>query len=63
MVSFVMDGLLLQLRGLSQKRQVPGAMIGLQHNFGIGGAAIVTLYKKYHKEVISKLWDSKIKVV
>ena len=39
---------LLQLRGLSQKRQVPGAQVALQQNFGIGGAAVVTLYKKYH---------------
>ena len=39
--------LYMQLRGLSGKRQVPGAEVGLQHNFGIGGAAVVTLYKKY----------------
>jgi sterol carrier protein 2 len=35
-----------QLRGLAGKRQVPGAKIALQHNLGLGGAAVVTLYKK-----------------
>jgi len=36
-----------QLRGMAGKRQVDGARVGMQHNFGIGGAAVVTLYKKY----------------
>ena len=35
-----------QLRGQCGKRQVEGARIGLQHNIGIGGAAVVGLYKK-----------------
>jgi sterol carrier protein 2 len=35
-----------QLRGLSEKRQVPGAKVALQHNLGLGGAAVVTVYKK-----------------
>jgi len=35
-----------QLRGMCGKRQVSGAKIGLQHNIGLGGAAIVGLYKK-----------------
>ncbi|CAH2310862.1 non-specific lipid-transfer [Pelobates cultripes] len=34
-----------QLRGLAGPRQVPGAKIGLQHNIGLGGAAVVTLYR------------------
>lgn len=33
-----------QLRGRAQARQVPGARLGLQHNLGLGGAAVVTLY-------------------
>ena len=37
-----------QLRGESGKRQVEGARIGMQHNFGIGGAAVVTMYGKYN---------------
>lgn len=35
-----------QLRGLSGKRQVEGARLGLQHNVGIGGACVVTLYER-----------------
>ena len=35
-----------QLRGEAQKRQVEGAKIGLQHNLGLGGAAVVTAYRK-----------------
>jgi acetyl-CoA acyltransferase len=35
-----------QLRGLSEKRQVSGAKAALQHNLGLGGAAVVTIYKK-----------------
>jgi acetyl-CoA acetyltransferase len=33
-----------QLRGTAEKRQVPGARLALQHNAGLGGAAVVTLY-------------------
>lgn len=35
-----------QLRGEAGKRQVDGARIALQHNFGVGGAAVVTLYTR-----------------
>ena len=35
-----------QLRGESDKRQVEGAKIALQHNLGLGGAAVVTMYRK-----------------
>ncbi|MCC6639741.1 MAG: lipid-transfer protein [Deltaproteobacteria bacterium] len=35
-----------QLRGLAEKRQVAGAKVALQHNLGLGGAAVVTLYRK-----------------
>ncbi|XP_053325147.1 sterol carrier protein 2 [Spea bombifrons] len=34
-----------QLRGQAGRRQVPGAKIALQHNIGLGGAVVVTLYK------------------
>jgi sterol carrier protein 2 len=34
-----------QLRGLADKRQVPGAKIALQHNVGLGGVVVVTLYR------------------
>jgi len=35
-----------QLRGEAAKRQVPGAKLALQHNLGLGGAAVVTVYRK-----------------
>jgi sterol carrier protein 2 len=38
--------LVWQLRGQADKRQVKGAKVGLQHNLGLGGAAVVTLYRK-----------------
>jgi len=34
-----------QLRGEAQERQVEGAKVALQHNIGIGGAAVVTMYR------------------
>jgi sterol carrier protein 2 len=33
-----------QLRGAADKRQVEGARYGLQHNIGLGGACVVTLF-------------------
>ena len=35
-----------QLRGEADKRQVSGAKIALQHNLGLGGAAVVTMYRR-----------------
>jgi acetyl-CoA acetyltransferase len=35
-----------QLRGLCGDRQVEGAHAGLQHNLGLGGACVVTLYRR-----------------
>jgi len=35
-----------QLRGRAQQRQVAGARVALQHNLGMGGAAVVTLYRR-----------------
>ncbi|XVQ82000.1 thiolase C-terminal domain-containing protein [Microbispora siamensis] len=34
-----------QLRGEAGPRQVEGARVGLQHNLGLGGACVVTLYR------------------
>ncbi len=34
-----------QLRGSAGARQVDGARIGLQHNLGLGGACVITLYR------------------
>ncbi|QIB65056.1 lipid-transfer protein [Kineobactrum salinum] len=38
--------LVWQLRGMAGERQVDGARAALQHNLGLGGAAVVTLYQK-----------------
>ena len=35
-----------QLRGIADKRQVEGVRYALQHNLGLGGACVVTLYGK-----------------
>jgi acetyl-CoA acetyltransferase len=35
-----------QLRGTAGARQVDGAKLALQHNIGLGGAAVVTLYRR-----------------
>jgi acetyl-CoA acetyltransferase len=35
-----------QLRGTAEQRQVDGARLALQHNLGLGGACVVTLYEK-----------------
>ncbi|XP_054837294.1 sterol carrier protein 2 isoform X2 [Eublepharis macularius] len=34
-----------QLRGEAGKRQVPSAKVALQHNLGLGGAVVVSLYR------------------
>ena len=34
-----------QIRGDADKRQVDGAKVALQHNIGLGGAAVVSVYK------------------
>lgn len=38
--------LVWQLRGQAGERQVEGAKLALQHNLGLGGAAVVTMYQK-----------------
>lgn len=37
--------LVWQLRGQADQRQVDGARLALQHNLGLGGACVVTLYE------------------
>lgn len=34
-----------QLRGTAEARQVQGAKVALQHNIGLGGAAVVSIYR------------------
>lgn len=38
--------LVQQLRGTAEKRQVSGARLALQHNLGLGGACVVTMYER-----------------
>ena len=38
--------LVQQLRGTAGRRQVEGARLALQHNLGLGGACVVTLYER-----------------
>jgi len=38
--------LVWQLRGTAEQRQVEGARIALQHNLGLGGACVVTMYRR-----------------
>ena len=38
-----------QLRGEARGRQAPGVKAALQHNLGLGGAAVVTMYRKAKK--------------
>lgn len=38
--------LVWQLRGEAGERQVDGARLALQHNLGLGGACVVTLYER-----------------
>ena len=38
--------LVWQLRGQADKRQVEGAKVALQHNLGLGGACVMTLYRR-----------------
>lgn len=38
--------LVWQLRGQAGQRQVAGARVALQHNLGLGGACVVTMYQK-----------------
>lgn len=37
--------LVWQLRGTAEKRQVANAKVALQHNLGLGGACVITLYR------------------
>jgi acetyl-CoA acetyltransferase len=38
--------LVWQLRGQAEQRQVEGARVALQHNLGLGGACVMTMYRR-----------------
>nr|XP_035931161.1 non-specific lipid-transfer protein [Halichoerus grypus] len=52
-----------QLRGEAGKRQVPGAKVALQHNLGIGGAVVVTIYKMGFPEAASSFRTHQIEAL
>ncbi len=35
-----------QLRGTAERRQVDGVSAALQHNIGLGGTAVVSIYQR-----------------
>ncbi|XP_029473651.1 non-specific lipid-transfer protein [Rhinatrema bivittatum] len=43
-----------QLRGEAGRRQVPGARVALQHNLGLGGAAVVALYRMGFPDAVGR---------
>ena len=50
--------LVWQLRGHALSRQVNGAVYALQHNLGLGGACVVSIYKKCNSHIASKSLSS-----
>jgi acetyl-CoA acetyltransferase len=42
-----------QLRGTADKRQVSGVTAALQHNLGLGGAAVVTMYTRPSESTVA----------
>jgi acetyl-CoA acetyltransferase len=38
--------LVWHLRGQAEQRQVKGAKVALQHNLGLGGACVITMYRQ-----------------
>lgn len=40
-----------QLRGMSEKRQVPNAKYALAHNLGLGSAVVISILKKYNDKM------------
>ncbi|CAG8308807.1 unnamed protein product [Penicillium nalgiovense] len=52
-----------QLRGWANNRLVPGTDVALQHNLGLGGAVVVTIYKRADGQVSRPVADEDIKRV
>lgn len=53
--------LVWQLRGWANNRLVEGAKVALQHNLGLGGAAVVTVYKRVDGQINELVQDQEIK--
>jgi sterol carrier protein 2 len=52
-----------QLRGWANNRLADNATVALQHNLGLGGAVVVTLYKRADGQKNVKLSDEEIKKI
>jgi sterol carrier protein 2 len=52
--------LVWQLRGWANNRLAPGANVALQHNLGLGGAAVVSVYKRADGQTSSAASDQDI---
>jgi sterol carrier protein 2 len=52
-----------QLRGWANNRLAEGADVALQHNLGLGGAVVVTIYKRADGAKNPKLSDEEVKKV
>jgi sterol carrier protein 2 len=55
--------LVWHLRGWASNRHVDGAKVALQHNLGLGGAAVVTVYKRADGGENRPLTDEEVKKV
>jgi len=55
--------LVWQLRGWAGERTVEGVGAALQHNLGLGGAAVVTVYKRADGSKSRRLGDKELEVI
>ena len=53
--------LVWQLRGWANNRLVENATVALQHNLGLGGAAVVTVYKRADGQPNERVQDQDVK--
>ena len=53
--------LIWQLRGWANNRLVENATVALQHNLGLGGAAVVTVYKRVDGQTNESVRDQDVK--
>ena len=53
--------LVWQLRGWANNRLVEGANVALQHNLGLGGAAVVTVYKRADGKTNEVVQDQEVR--
>ena len=54
--------LVWQLRGWANNRLVSGASAALQHNLGLGGAAVVTVYKRADGRKSQEVSDEEVQM-